>query len=116
MVQKIVLPLDLDEESSWRKALPTAIDLARHSGAEFHVMTVVPDEHFKMMIVAQLLPEGYEQRMIDDAKQRLAALLKEHAPGHYEPPRAIRPHPRLQQLLKEILHILSCRRHGWDQQ
>ena len=38
MALKIVLPLDLDEESSWRKALPTAVDFARHNGAQLHVM------------------------------------------------------------------------------
>ena len=81
MVQRIVLPLDLDEEGSWRKALPTAIGLARHSGAELHVMTVVPNDHFRMTVVAQLIPEGYEERIIEDAKQRLSDLLKQHAEG-----------------------------------
>ena len=90
MVQKIVLPLDLDEESSWRKALPTAVDLARHSGAELHVMTIVPDEHIKMTIVAQLIPEGYEQRIVDDSKQRLSALLKQHAPSDMKIQQAVR--------------------------
>lgn len=80
MVQKVVLPLDLDEESSWRKALPTAVDFARHSGAQLHVLTVIPDEYIRMTIVAQLMPEDYEQRIVDDAKQRLSALLSQHAP------------------------------------
>jgi nucleotide-binding universal stress UspA family protein len=90
VVRKIVLPLDLDHESSWRKALPAAVDVARHSGAQLHVMTVVPDEHVRMTVVAQLIPEGYEQRIVDDAKQRLAALLKQHAPDDLEIQQAVR--------------------------
>ncbi len=90
MVRNIVLPLDLDDESSWRKALPTAVDFARRSGAQLHVMTVVPDEHVKMTIVAQLIPEGYEERIVDDARQRLAALLKSHAPDDLEIRQAVR--------------------------
>ena len=90
MVRKIVLPLDLDHESSWRKALPAAVDVARHGGAQLHVMTVVPDEHVKMTVVAQLIPKGYEQRIVDDAKQRLAALLKQHAPDDLEIQQAVR--------------------------
>jgi len=80
MDQIIILPLDLDEESSWRKTLPIAIDYARRSGGKLHVLTVVPDEHFKMMIVAQLIPEDYEQKIVGDAKKRLSALLEQHAP------------------------------------
>ena len=90
MPQTIVLPLDLDHESSWRKALPVAADFARHSGAQLHVMTVVPDEHVKMTIVAQLIPEDHEQRIVDDAKQRLSALLKQHAPDDLEIQQAVR--------------------------
>jgi nucleotide-binding universal stress UspA family protein len=99
VVRKIVLPLDLDHESSWRKALPTAVDFARRSGAQLHVMTVVPDEHVKMAVVAQLIPEGYEQRIVDDAKQRLAALLKQHAPDDLE----IQQSVRRGSIYKEIL-------------
>ena len=69
MARTIVLPLDLDHESSWRKALPIAAEFARHSGAQLHVMTVVPDELDKMTIVAQLIPEGHEQKIVDEAKQ-----------------------------------------------
>ena len=90
MFRNIVLPLDLDHESSWRKALPTAADFARDSGAQLHVMTVVPDEHVKMTAVAQLIPEGYEQRIADEARQRLSALLKQHGPNDLKIQQAVR--------------------------
>lgn len=78
-MQNIVALVDLDDDSSCRKALPTAIDYASHTGARLHVLTIVPDGMFKMTVVAQLIPEDYERRLLDDAKQRLAALTKEHA-------------------------------------
>ena len=78
-MQNIVALVDLDDESSWRKALPTAIDYARHTGARLHVLSIVPDGMFKMTVVAQLIPEDYERRLTDDVRQRLDTLIKEHA-------------------------------------
>ncbi len=79
MTQNIVALIDLDDESSWRKALPSAIDYARHVGARLHVLTIVPDGILRMTAVAQLIPEDYERKLLDDARQRLAALVKKHA-------------------------------------
>ncbi len=78
-MQNIVTLVDLDDESSWRKALPTAIDYARHTGARLHVLSVVPNGMYKMTVVAQLIPEDYESKLIDDATGRLAALIEQHA-------------------------------------
>ena len=75
MKQTIVALIDLDDENSWQIALPKAIDHARHMGAHLHVLTIVPDGMLKMTVVAQVLPDDYEQKLIDDAKQRLTALL-----------------------------------------
>lgn len=43
MYSKIMLPVDLNEESSWSKALPTALTLCRTFGASLHVVTVLPE-------------------------------------------------------------------------
>jgi len=99
MARNIVLPLDLYEESSWRKTLPTAIDHARNCGAQLHVLTVVPDDHFKMTIVAQLISEDHEQQIVDDAKQRLSAILEQHGPTDL----AIHQAVRRGSIYKEIL-------------
>ena len=42
MSLKILVPVDLEHESSWKKALPTAVDQARVLGGKVWVMTVVP--------------------------------------------------------------------------
>jgi nucleotide-binding universal stress UspA family protein len=79
MIQNIVAFVDLDDEDSSNKVLTTAIDYARHTGARLHVLTIVPDGMFKMTVVAQLIPADYERKLLDDARQRLAALIREHA-------------------------------------
>lgn len=76
MFQKIIVPIDLEVESSWKKALSVAVDYCRHAGAELHVITVVPDQMLKMTVVAQLISEGYEQKLMDDARERLANLIE----------------------------------------
>jgi nucleotide-binding universal stress UspA family protein len=60
MYRNILLPVDLSDEHSWRKALPTAIALRTTFQAKLHVMTVVPD--FGLPMVGQFFPEGYEAK------------------------------------------------------
>ena len=97
----IVVLVDLDEESSWRRALPRAIDYARHAGARLHVLTIVPDEMFKMTVVAQMIPEDYEDKLIEDAKQRLAKIVEGQAAEGLE----IEPAVRLGSVYKEALRF-----------
>lgn len=72
MYQKILLAVDLAEESSWRKALPAAVEACRSSGAVLHLMTVVPD--YGSPAVAQYFPEDFEERMIAESTRELTAL------------------------------------------
>jgi nucleotide-binding universal stress UspA family protein len=72
MYKHILLPVDLAEESSWRKALPTAVECCRAFGAELHLMTVVPD--FGMSAVAQYFPEDYAERTGAEAAEQLKKL------------------------------------------
>jgi nucleotide-binding universal stress UspA family protein len=47
----------------------------------------------------QLIPEDFEQRIVEDARQRLNALLKRHAPGDLTIQKAV----RCGSIYKEIL-------------
>jgi len=76
MYKHILLPLDLNSESSWIKALPTAVELCRTFEATLHLMTVVPD--FGMSIVSQYFPAGTEERMKTDAAERLREFARAH--------------------------------------
>ena len=90
MFRNIVVPIDLDEESSWSRALPVAVDYARHAAAKLHVVTVVPDRLLKMTVVTQLIPEGYEEKLINDAKERLSQLIEAKVPDDLDVRQAVR--------------------------
>ena len=78
MYQNVLIPVDLAEASSWRKALPAAIEICRASGGTLHLMTVVPD--YGSPAVAQYFPADFEERMIAESTKELAALAAKIVP------------------------------------
>ncbi len=74
----ILLTVDLTDESSWRKALPVAVEYCRAFGSTLHLLTVVPD--FGMTVVAQYFPEDYPDRATERASRELHQLSAKHAP------------------------------------
>ncbi|MFQ5955609.1 MAG: universal stress protein [Kiloniellales bacterium] len=78
MFKEILLTVDLNDEASWSKALPTAVQFCRAFDARLHVITVVPD--FGMTIVAQYFPEGYEKQMLQEADKKLGEFVDHHVP------------------------------------
>lgn len=79
MFKNVLLPVDLDQESSWIKALPTALEFCRASGGSLHVLTVVPD--FGMSIVGQFFPEGFEKTMTEKTLQKLHEFVEAQVPA-----------------------------------
>lgn len=69
MYKNILLAVDLNDETSWKRALPEAVELTRASDCKLNVMTVIPD--FGMSIVGQFFPKNYEK---DVSKKVMAAL------------------------------------------
>ena len=78
MYRDILVPVDLSDEHSWQKALPTAIALCRTFQARLHVLEVVPD--FGLPLVGQYFPEGYEDKLRQQAARQLKALVAEQVP------------------------------------
>ena len=78
MFKEILLPVDLNDDSSWRKALPVAVDLCQKFGCKLHVMTVVPS--FGMAIVGQYFPKNFEKDALKGADEKLHAFTKQHVP------------------------------------
>lgn len=78
MFKNILLPIDLGEESSWRKPLAVAIDMCQKNEAVLRIMTVVPT--LGMNIVAQYFPAGYEKEVAEKTLSRLKAFVEEHVP------------------------------------
>jgi nucleotide-binding universal stress UspA family protein len=77
MYRSILLPVDLDQESSWKKALPLALRLCETFGADLHLLTIVPDVSHSY--VAQYFPLGYEQQITGQTRTRLEAFAHEQA-------------------------------------
>lgn len=78
MYKKILLPLDLHEESSWRSALPAVLELCTAFGAELHVLTVFPDLPIGMYRLH--LPDDTEHHLAEAAAEGLASFAAEHVP------------------------------------
>jgi nucleotide-binding universal stress UspA family protein len=78
MYKSILLPVDLGQESSWQKALPSAVDLARSYSAELHVLTVFPD--FGMSMVSVNFPADFEKDNLAKVSEDLQAFVKQHVP------------------------------------
>lgn len=78
MYTNVLVPLDLSDKHSWRKALPTAVALCEAFQAKLNVMTVVPE--FGLPMVGQMFPEGYEAKLRQQAAKQLKALVADQVP------------------------------------
>ena len=67
MFKAIMVPIDVDEPSSWERALPLAARMAKASAAELHVLNVLPN--FGMAIVGTFFPENFEESALKKAKE-----------------------------------------------
>ena len=76
MYATILLPVDLNDEHSWRKPAPTAVALCRAFKAALHVVAVAPE--FGLPIVAKHFPPDYEARMHREFGERLRSFVAEH--------------------------------------
>ena len=78
MFKSILLPVDLGDKSSWEKAAPEAVALAKQNGAKIHVLTVIPD--FGMAVVGSFFPSNYAEQALQSASEKLVALASEIIP------------------------------------
>ncbi len=87
MYKNVLLTVDLSDESSWRKALPTSIEYCQAFGATLHLMTVVPD--YGMTVVGQFFPEDYATKAVAQAKRELKAFAAKHVPPKLKTERTV---------------------------
>ena len=73
MYKNILLAIDLNDETSCRKPLLSAVELARTFGARLHVLTVVCE--VEAILQAKTAPLGYEL-IAADLENRIAALVR----------------------------------------
>ncbi len=78
MYKDILLPIDLNQESSWEKALPTAVEYCKAFGATLHVLNVVPD--FGMAMVGTYFPDDFVEKSLEAARVQLREFARDHVP------------------------------------
>ena len=106
MYTKILLPIDLNDTTTGRKALATAAALAKTFGAELHVLSVVPS--FGMSIVGGFFPEGFEEKALEKARAELGTFMD----GELDPAIDATGHVAHGSIYEEILH--AARKLGCD--
>ncbi|WP_164735578.1 universal stress protein [Marinobacter sp. NP-4(2019)] len=74
----ILVPLDPALESTWRSALPAAIDLASNDQATLCLMTVVPEA--EIPAIAVHLPDGLDEKLRDKGLDALETLRAREVP------------------------------------
>lgn len=72
MYAKILVPIDLHEQGRGERALSVVVQLAKGTGAEIHLLTVIPAGP---AVVAQFLPGGYEEQVMGQVKRELDQLV-----------------------------------------
>ncbi|OMH32108.1 universal stress protein [Motiliproteus sp. MSK22-1] len=78
--KNILIPVDLAHESSWRSALPMAVEQARNNDARLHVVTVVPNADIPA--IAAHLPSGIDRHIKEEGKGNLKALVERLVPDN----------------------------------
>ena len=69
MFKEILLPIDLGDPGSSKKALSVAVDLCKGAAAKLHVLAVVPG--MGMSIISKYFPVDFEEKSLAGAAQQL---------------------------------------------
>ncbi len=87
MVKNILLTVDLNDESSWKTALPAAVEYCQAFGSTLCVATVIPD--FGLGAVGAYFPEDFAEKAVAKAKEDLQAFVGERVPSDVEARRSV---------------------------
>ena len=86
---KVLVPVDLQHESSWKRAIPAAVGQAKLLDGKVHLMTVVP--HMTSGLDWRYAVRGETggslayniKEIVDEAKERLLELRDKEVPAEY---------------------------------
>ena len=87
MYKRILLTVDLNDESSWKKALPAAVASCQAFGSTLRVATVIPD--FGLGAVGAHFPRDFAEKALAKAKEDLLAFVGDHVPSDLETRRSV---------------------------
>lgn len=79
MTKSILLPVDLNQESSWKSALPIALKMAAAQGAELNVFSAIPD--YGMSVVGSFFPADYAKNTMAETEKALDKFVADNIPG-----------------------------------
>ena len=97
----LLLTLDLNTPASWEKTMPQAIELARASGGELHIMSGVPD--LGTPLVEGFFPLDFEKRAIAAAANALNKIVADNAPDGI----TVRQHLAFGKIHKKVLKTIE---------
>jgi len=101
MFNTILLTVDLNDNKSWKKALPQAVEMIRVSGGTLHILTVVPD--MGTPLVEGFFPKDFEKRATAKAAEALAKLVEDHVPDEIK----VKQHLKFGKIHREALKIIE---------
>lgn len=104
MFNNILCAVDLDDEHSWKKALPKAVELCGDSG-NLHLLTVVPE--FGLSMISQYFPSDFEQTTLTAAKDALRTFIDKHVPKNISS-RAIIAQGRAYEQILRVADEVGC--------
>lgn len=81
MYKSVLMPVDLNDDSSWEKALPVAIAQCKAFDAKLNLLTVLPS--FGMSVVGSYFPPDFEKKARENATEKLRQYLEDHVPESY---------------------------------
>ncbi len=101
MYDTILVPVDLDDKHSWRKAIPTAVTLCESFDAQLYVMTVVPD--VGVPAIGQFFPQGFETKVQQHVVSQLKAFVSAQIPPGIDVQRVV----AIGKIYQQIIHIAA---------
>ena len=82
MFKSVLLTVDLNQEASWKKALPQAIELVKASGGVLHILSVVPD--YGSALVEGFFPPDHVEQVLTKAEGMMEILVADNVPAGIE--------------------------------
>ena len=76
MFKRILVPIDVEHASSWRKTLPAAEKMAEAFGAELHAVIVV--QAFPSALVGSYFPPDFEKMALAEAAEHVRKVVDEN--------------------------------------
>lgn len=82
--QRILLPIDINDEDSWKNTLPTCISILKNNpGAQLWILSVVPN--FGSGIVEEYFPRGWKKDITEKTHTAIKKIVAENIPKDITP-------------------------------